>query len=77
MSEMKELALKTAKGLVERGDGDTLMPEGTWGMRKPMAAHRLVALAERMAARQVVPTPAALLTVAPETRAMYKGGVGG
>ena len=56
MSSTKELALQVAKGLVEQGDGGTLMPEGTWGMRKPMTASRLVALAERMAARQGPPT---------------------
>jgi hypothetical protein len=52
----KELALEIARGLVEQGEGETMMPAGTWGMRKPMTAARLVKMADRMAKRAGPPS---------------------
>jgi hypothetical protein len=45
-------ALRNARALVSQGKGETMMPEGTWGMRVPLSATRLCALALRMAPQQ-------------------------
>ena len=47
--ELKLMALRVAKGLVRQGAGETLMPEGSWGITQPLTANNVIVLAEQEA----------------------------